>query len=140
MARRASPRASINVRWMCDNSTMADEREWAEVGARIAASRRGHGLSQDDLAAEMGLDRTAITKIEAGRRHLSSLELVRLAEVLDRPLEWFVTSPPASIISRRAAVAGGRSDEHSDYAIDDVARDLAVLVNVQVLAANAAKG
>jgi len=38
---------------------MADEREWAEVGARIAASRRGHGLSQDDLAAEMGLDRTA---------------------------------------------------------------------------------
>ncbi len=119
---------------------MADEREWAEVGARVAASRRSHGLSQDDLAMEIGLDRTAITKIEAGRRHISSLELVRLAEVLDRPLDWFVSSPPASIVSRRAAVANGRSDERSDYAIDDVARDLAVLVDVQVLTASTAKG
>jgi Zn-dependent peptidase ImmA (M78 family)/transcriptional regulator with XRE-family HTH domain len=125
---------------MCDNSTMADNREWAEVGARIATSRKGLGLSQDDLAAEVGLDRTAITKIETGRRHINTLELVRLAEVLHRPLDWFVSSPPASIISRRAAVEGGRGDQSSDYAIEDVARDLAVLVGVQVLAANSAKG
>ena len=125
---------------MCDNSTMADDREWAEVGARIASSRKSLGLSQDDLAGEVDLDRTAITKIETGRRHINSLELVRLAEALHRPLDWFVSNPPASIISRRTAIADGRSDQASDYAIEDVARDLAVLVGVQVLTGNSAKG
>src|SRR5260370_1884350 len=125
---------------MCDNSTMADDREWGEVAGRMASSRKGLGISQDDLAAVVGLDRTAVTKIETGRRHINTLELVRLAEVLHRPLDWFVSSPPASIISRRAAVEGGRGDQNSDYAIEDVARDLAVLVDVQVLAANSAKG
>jgi Zn-dependent peptidase ImmA (M78 family)/transcriptional regulator with XRE-family HTH domain len=119
---------------------MPDDQEWATVGARIAASRKTRGLSQDDLAAKVDLDRTAITKIEAGRRHISSLELVRLANALGRPLEWFVSDPPASIISRRAAVAGGRGDESSDYAIEDVARDLAVLVDVRALGPDPAKG
>jgi Zn-dependent peptidase ImmA (M78 family)/DNA-binding XRE family transcriptional regulator len=119
---------------------MTDDQEWADVGARVAASRRTLGLSQDDLAGKLGLDRTAITKIETGRRHVNSLELARLAEVLGRPIGWFVSSPPASIISRRAAISGGRSDENSDYAIDDAARDLAVLIAVRALAPNPAKG
>ena len=119
---------------------MADDEAWTAVGSRIAASRRGRGLSQDELAVMVNMDRTAITKIEAGRRHINSLELVRLAEALDRPLDWFISDPPASIISRRAAVAQGRSDENSDYAIEDVARDLAVLLAVQTLTPNPAKG
>jgi Zn-dependent peptidase ImmA (M78 family)/DNA-binding XRE family transcriptional regulator len=125
---------------MCDNSTMANDQEWVEVGARIAAGRKAHGLSQDDLASKLGLDRTAVTKIEAGRRHINTLELVRLAEVLERPLESFVSSPPLSIISRRAAVAGQRDDEVSDHAIEDAARDLAVLIGVRALAPVAAIG
>jgi Zn-dependent peptidase ImmA (M78 family)/transcriptional regulator with XRE-family HTH domain len=119
---------------------MADEQAWIEVGARIAASRRGRGLSQDELAAKVGLDRTAITKIEVGRRHVNSLELVRLAEVLDRPLQSFVSDPPASIVSRRAAVAGGRDDQASDFAIEDVARDVQVLVDVRALSPHPVKG
>jgi ribosome-binding protein aMBF1 (putative translation factor) len=74
----------------CDNGTVADEHAWIQVGARIAASRRARGLSQEELAAKVGLERTVITKIEVGRRHINSLELVRLAEVLDRPLQSFV--------------------------------------------------
>ncbi len=119
---------------------MADEQAWIEVGARIAASRRARGLSQEELAGKVGLDRTAITKIEVGRRHINSLELVRLGEVLDRPLQSFVSEPPASIVSRRAAVAGGRNDQASDFAIEDVARDLQVLVDVRALSPNQAKG
>src|SRR5215469_6890585 len=125
---------------MCDNGTMADEQAWIEVGARIAASRQARGLSQEELAGKVGLDRTAITKIEAGRRHVNSLELVRLAEVLDRPLQSFVSDPPASIVSRREAVADGRDDQASDFAIEDVARDLQVLVDVRALLPNQAKG
>jgi Zn-dependent peptidase ImmA (M78 family)/transcriptional regulator with XRE-family HTH domain len=126
--------------WKCDNGTMADEHAWIEVGARIAATRHARGLSQEELAGKVGLDRTAITKIEVGRRHVNSLELVRLAEVLDRPLQSFVSDPPASIVSRRAAVAAGRDDQASDFAIEDVARDLQVLVDVRALSPSPAKG
>lgn len=111
-----------------------------EVGARIAASRLARGLSQEELAGKVGLDRTAVTKIEIGRRHVNSLELVRLAEVLERPLQSLVSEPPASIVSRRAAVAGGRDDRASDFAIEDVARDVQVLVDVRALAPHPTKG
>ncbi|HEY1698867.1 MAG TPA: XRE family transcriptional regulator [Trebonia sp.] len=119
---------------------MADERAWIEVGGRIAASRRACGLSQEELAGKVGLDRTAITKIEVGRRPINSLELVRLAEVLNRPLQSLVSAPAASIVSRREAVAAGRNDQPGDFAIEDVARDLQVLVDVRALSPNPAKG
>ncbi|XVQ09359.1 helix-turn-helix domain-containing protein [Spirillospora sp. CA-255316] len=118
---------------------MMEEQGWLEVGARVAAARRARGLSQDGLAGALDLDRTAVTKIESGRRQVNSLELVRLAEVLERPLQWFVSNPPDSIVSRRAAIADQRSDRNSDQAIEDIARDLAVLVSVRVLAPNEAK-
>jgi Zn-dependent peptidase ImmA (M78 family)/DNA-binding XRE family transcriptional regulator len=119
---------------------MADEQAWIEVGARIAATRQARGLSQEDLAEQVGLDRTAITKIEIGRRRVNSLELVRLADALDRPLQSFVSAPPAAVVSRRAAIAGGRDDTASDFAIEDIARDLQVLVEVRALTPNPAKG
>ncbi|MFD0856998.1 helix-turn-helix domain-containing protein [Actinomadura adrarensis] len=116
------------------------EEGWAEVGARIAEVRKMRGYSQDDLASKMGLDRTAISKIEVGRRHISALELVRLAELLERPLQSFVTPPPQAVVSRRAAIAGQRSDRHGDYALEDIARDIALLVDIQALGAHEAKG
>jgi hypothetical protein len=69
-----------------------------------------------------------------------SLELVRLAEVLDRPLQSLVSDPPTSIVSRRGAASGARDDQATDFAIEDVARDLQVLVDVRALSANPAKG
>lgn len=125
---------------MCDNGTMTDEQGWLEVGARVAEARKARGYSQDKLAGALGLDRTAVTKIESGRRQISSLELVRLAEVLSRPIQWFVSPPPASIVSRRAAIGDQRSDQSGDEAIEDVARDVGVLVGVHALAPNDAKG
>src|SRR5487761_1417299 len=136
----ARERSGTSACRVCDNGTMADERAWIEIGGRIAASRRARGLSQEELAGRVGLDRTAITKIEVGRRHVNSLELVRLAEVLERPLQSLVSPPPASIVSRRAAVAVGRDDQPSDFAIEDVARDVQVLVDVHALSPHPAKG
>lgn len=65
---------------------------------------------------------------------------MRLAEALDRPFQSFVSDPPASIVSRREAVAGSRNNQASDFAIEDVARDLQVLVDVRALLPNQAKG
>ena len=48
---------------------------WADFGERVASARRDVGLTQQELAARLSLDRTSVTKIEAGQRTVDSLEL-----------------------------------------------------------------
>lgn len=45
------------------------------------------GLSQTALAAATSMERTALSKIETGRRRVGSLELGRIAEALRLPAE-----------------------------------------------------
>ncbi|MEW2066178.1 XRE family transcriptional regulator [Streptomyces sp. NPDC007346] len=77
---------------------------WDEVGERIAEARLAAGMSQGSLASEVGLDRTAMVRIEAGDRRVSALELSRLAQALGVPLAHFLSRPPAPLVSRRVAL------------------------------------
>ncbi|MEU1211241.1 XRE family transcriptional regulator [Streptomyces sp. NPDC005791] len=79
-------------------------QSWAEVGERIAEARHASGLSQGELASQVGLDRTALVRTEAGGRRITALELFRLAEALGVPLAHLVSRPPASLVSRRSAL------------------------------------
>ncbi|MBU1431219.1 XRE family transcriptional regulator [Myxococcota bacterium] len=74
---------------------------WTKIGQQVAAARGALSLSQAALADRMSLDRTAITRIERGERNISALELVKLGEILRRPLEFFLT-PTLSVTSYRA--------------------------------------
>jgi Zn-dependent peptidase ImmA (M78 family)/transcriptional regulator with XRE-family HTH domain len=53
-----------------------------ELGRRIADARRGHGLTQGELAERVGLTQTVVSRIETGSRAVGSLELAELAEAL----------------------------------------------------------
>lgn len=55
----------------------------AELGQRIAAARLAKGLTQAELADQVGLTQVAVSRIETGVRAVSSLELAEIAEVLD---------------------------------------------------------
>ncbi len=92
---------------------------WDEVGERIAEARLATDMSQGDLASKVGLDRTAMVRIEAGDRKVSALELSRLAQALGVPLAHFLSRPPASLVSRRAALED-TSDEatRASYRLD----------------------
>ncbi|MDN3296346.1 XRE family transcriptional regulator [Streptomyces ficellus] len=79
-------------------------QSWDEVGERIAEARLAAGMSQGDLASKVGLDRTAMVRVEAGDRRVSALELSRLAQALGVPLAHFLSRPPAPLVSRRAAL------------------------------------
>ncbi|WP_285703389.1 XRE family transcriptional regulator [Microtetraspora sp. NBRC 16547] len=83
---------------------MREPREWEEVGDRIRECRVAAGLSQEQLASAMNLERTIIAKIETGVRRVDALELAKLSAVLDVPLTYFLSRPPA-VISRRAELA-----------------------------------
>lgn len=55
---------------------------FSEIGARIRQLREEMGMSQDQLANELGLSRPVVTKIENGKKAINSLELRLIADVL----------------------------------------------------------
>jgi Zn-dependent peptidase ImmA (M78 family)/transcriptional regulator with XRE-family HTH domain len=60
------------------------------VGTRIKAKREELGLSQEALTRLLGFkDRQTLSAIETGERRVSAEELVRFADVLVAPLDWF---------------------------------------------------
>lgn len=102
------------------------------IGERISQARDEFGLTQADLGSRVGLDRTAIAKIETGRRKVSAAELVRLAGVLDRSIDWFVVDSPPAVVSRRADPAA-QGSLLLDRRIDRLARDIEYLEREHIL-------
>ena len=61
-----------------------------ELGRRLRVAREARGLSQQVVADQLGLPRTAITQLEAGNRSVSTLELTRLSQLYLRPVADFL--------------------------------------------------
>lgn len=61
------------------------------VGERISDLRRGRGLSQGQLADILGISRQAVSKWESGQSSPDTLNLIRLADVLDTEVEYLAT-------------------------------------------------
>jgi Zn-dependent peptidase ImmA (M78 family)/DNA-binding XRE family transcriptional regulator len=106
----------------------------ADLGRRIAEAREDTAMTQAELAALVGVDRTAIVRIEAGTRKVSATELVAIAAALGRPIDWFVIESSPSVISRRRDPAVGGFSRRLDLALENIARDVAFLADRRVLA------
>ena len=82
---------------------MSDGVEWADVGERVRVARLAAGLTQEELGARAGLDRTMIVKIESGNRRIDAMELIRLSSALQVPVDFLLRSTPL-VLSHRASV------------------------------------
>lgn len=71
---------------MADELEESAKREWVELGGRLRHAREYLSLSQQDVAANTGIPRSAISDIERGQRKVDSLELRKLAKVYRRPV------------------------------------------------------
>ncbi|GGK79380.1 transcriptional regulator [Sphaerisporangium melleum] len=112
--------------------------DWTEIGERVRESRLAMRLSQEQLAEAIGLDRTMISKIEAGVRRLDALELARLARALDHPVAHFLTPAPA-VMSRRTPLAEDTTTDAAqisyrmDTALASWIREIQLLVSLDAL-------
>lgn len=112
--------------------------DWAEIGERVREARLAMRLSQEQLAQRMDLDRTMISKVEAGSRRLDALELTRLARALDMPIGHFLNAPPR-VMSHRTPLAEDTATEaaQASYRIDGVLaewiREIRLLISLDVL-------
>lgn len=65
---------------------------YVELGLRISQARRRAGLTQEQLAAGIGLSRTSVANVERGRQPLQVHTLAQLAQILHSDLNSLV--PP----------------------------------------------
>jgi len=68
----------------------ADANEQAALGARLKEAREYIGLLQEDVATVLGIPRTSVHALEAGKRKVTGLELRRLARLYRRPVGWLL--------------------------------------------------
>lgn len=101
------------------------------LGQRLSEARDLAGMTQESVARAVGLDRTAIVLLEKGERNLKVPELVEIAQVLRRPLSYFVEPPVPAAVSRRSAPhAAHDSTRALDVEIDQFAADVRGLMRL----------
>lgn len=69
------------------NKTTSDREK---IGARIREARTLAGLSQAHAADKLGLQRPAISEIEAGKRKVSAEEIIQFAGLYKVATSWLL--------------------------------------------------
>ena len=73
-----------------------DDIERRQLGERLRESRKYLGLKQEEVAAYLNIQRTALSDIESGRRRVEALELTRLAKLYQQPVSYFTGEDAAA--------------------------------------------
>lgn len=72
------------------------------LGHHLATARTLRHMTQQELAAQCTLQQSDISKFEQGQRWPSIPQLLKLAQALELPLQWFVTGSPRPGFDLRA--------------------------------------
>lgn len=80
------------------------------IGERIALARKELEMTQEELSQRLGFkDRQILSHIESGKRRVSSEELIKFMQLLEKPLDFF--TDPALIVGEN--VMSWRAEEES---------------------------
>jgi transcriptional regulator with XRE-family HTH domain len=97
-----------------------DQRQ--QMALRLREAREYLGLSQDDVAAALGISRPAVTNIESGTRKVEAIELDKLARLFGRTVEYFLTGEQAIASKSRADFLARTLNGLSEQDLNEVAR------------------
>ncbi|HZJ85425.1 MAG TPA: helix-turn-helix transcriptional regulator [Syntrophomonadaceae bacterium] len=63
-----------------------------EIGKKLQLAREEAGLSQEQLASQMGCAQSTLSNYEKGKRRIYLTQLETIADLLDKPIEYFLES------------------------------------------------
>ena len=79
----------------------------ADLGARIRWLRQDAGLTLDSLAAQSGVSRAMLSKVERGEKNPSLAVVTRIARGLGIPLSSLLFTSPAAAVTETAKKSTG---------------------------------
>jgi transcriptional regulator with XRE-family HTH domain len=91
------------------------------IGAKIKEAREAQGLSQPDLGEKIGYSGTAISYYENAKRKISVLDLVKIANALNRPYQYFLQEA-------QEVLAASDTNNYKDMP-DGVKEDIMKIIN-----------
>lgn len=81
------------------------------IGARVRTRRRMLGLSQQEIAAGLGVTFQQLQKNENGTNRIGASRLYQLSGLLDVPIQWFFDEMPdqvsKSVLGKKRVPAAG---------------------------------
>ena len=63
-----------------------DNQILSSFGNRLKHLRMSRGLSQEKFALKIGMDRTYYASVESGKRNISLINIIKIADGLEIPL------------------------------------------------------
>lgn len=104
---------------------------YKSIGRRLQLAREEAGLSQEQLAARIGCSQSTLSNYEKGRRRLYLAQLENIAEVLNKPIEYFMQ--PLAVESEHSGMEAVLPDQpeikalqEAIYALSPAGRQLAI--------------
>jgi transcriptional regulator with XRE-family HTH domain len=73
-----------------------DEGFFRELGARLAQARKDRGLTQQQLADQLGIAQQTLAHYEVGRVRIAASMLPVLAEMLDQSIDEMLMGHPST--------------------------------------------
>ena len=97
-----------------------NEQEFIRQGiaARLKLAREMAGLTQGQVASQLGWHRPTVSEVEAGRRKVPAEELKTLSELYGVNVPWLMGEEEEDGISDRAKLAARQLDKLSDEDLD----------------------
>jgi len=97
----------------------------------LQLAREEAGLSQEQLAAKIGCSQSTLSNYEKGRRRLYLAQLENIAEVLNKPIEYFmqplaVEGEPSGLEEISTDQPETRALQEAIYALSPAGRQLAI--------------
>jgi transcriptional regulator with XRE-family HTH domain len=86
------------------------ENELKAVASRIREARESLGLTQEEVSTALGIPRTSVHAMEAGKRGVSALELRRLSRLYRRRVEWLLGEDDAPVAAAEGALYRATSE------------------------------
>jgi len=80
---------------------------YKNIGRKIQKARDEAGLSQEEMASQLGYTQAALSNYELGKRRLYLANIEQIARILNKPLSYFLEE--ASLESERGTA--NRTDE-----------------------------
>lgn len=87
----------LNHAWIVNMAISADEKTFfVRLGAKVAELRKTEGITQVQMAEQLGVSQQTINSYEVGRRRIPVSTLPVLASTLGVSMEELIGAPPAA--------------------------------------------